>query len=64
MYVCLCKGLRESDVERMGQLGITDAGTLTLALGLDDDGCCGRCAANVRDLVDIALRGCPLSRSV
>jgi len=58
MYVCLCRGITESDVERVGAQGLVDPETLSAALGLEDDDCCGRCAKNVQDLASIAARGC------
>lgn len=55
MYVCLCKALTESDVQQIGRiLGKPDAGSLIDALGLNDKGCCGRCARNIEELVAIA----------
>lgn len=54
MYVCLCKGLTESDVHRIAQAGMVTAETLVDSFGLDDEGCCGRCAKNIEELVSIA----------
>jgi len=56
MYVCLCKGLTESDIQRVGQAGIVEAEKLVEALGLTDDECCGRCARNIQELTDLATR--------
>ncbi len=59
MYVCLCKGLTESDVKRTAQytgLGdAVDAALLTTVLGWDDEECCGRCAKNLEELVALAM---------
>lgn len=54
MYVCLCKGLTESDVRRAGETGLVDASALREQFGLDDEECCGRCARNIHELVSIA----------
>ncbi|MBI4492240.1 MAG: hypothetical protein HY690_05550 [Chloroflexi bacterium] len=54
MYVCLCKGLTEADVQRLGRLGSTAPEVLITVLGLDEDDCCGRCARNIDRLVDLA----------
>lgn len=63
MYVCLCKGLTESDVRQAvlsQQLaGKVDPDRLTNTLGLDDEDCCGRCVKNVQRLITIAdCQGC------
>jgi bacterioferritin-associated ferredoxin len=54
MYMCLCKGLTESDVLRVAQKVGMDPAALTTALKLDDEECCGRCARNIEELVMIA----------
>lgn len=55
MYVCACKGIKESDIEKLGQAGITCPKQLAAILGIDDeDNCCGRCLDNVADIVTIA----------
>ena len=51
MYVCLCKGLTEADIQRaIGQNGRASA-TVTAALGLDDEAACGRCLRDIDDLI-------------
>ncbi len=51
MYVCLCKGLTEADIERaVGQEGRNSA-TVVAALGLDDEAACGRCLHDIDDLL-------------
>jgi bacterioferritin-associated ferredoxin len=60
MYVCLCKGLTERDVKQAAQAIGTHPRALTCALGLDDEDCCGRCARDIEELVDLALK--PLCR--
>ena len=63
MYICVCKGITESDVEDLGRAGITCPKQLAAALGIDDDDTCGRCFDNISDLVTIAsiehARHCP-----
>jgi bacterioferritin-associated ferredoxin len=54
MYVCLCKGLTESEVRRVGEAGLVDSSSLVERFGLDDDECCGRCARNIHELVALA----------
>ena len=54
MYICLCKGISESEVQALGQLGICSAEELALTLGLDEEGLCGRCLQNVDALVALA----------
>jgi bacterioferritin-associated ferredoxin len=44
VYVCLCRGLTERDVERAARAGATTGPVLIATLGLDDPRCCGRCA--------------------
>ena len=59
MYICVCKGIKESDVESLGRAGMTCPNKLAATLGLDDDdNCCGRCLNNISDLVTIASRAC------
>ena len=54
MYICLCRGLTESDIQQVGQAGIVEAERLVEVLGLNDDECCGRCARDIQELVDLA----------
>ena len=57
MYICVCKGIKESDVEDLGRAGITCPKKLAASLGIDDDDDnCGRCLDNMSDLVTIASR--------
>ncbi|MGB0909903.1 MAG: hypothetical protein ACPGYT_06030 [Nitrospirales bacterium] len=56
MYICVCKGIKESDVRTLGREGITCPKQLASTLGINNkDSCCGRCIKNVSDFVDIAL---------
>ncbi len=54
MYVCLCKGLTESDVRQAARTGQVCPETLKMCFGLEDEDCCGRCAKNIDELVTIA----------
>jgi len=63
MYVCLCKGLTESDIHRVGQAGIVEAEKLVEVLGLNDDECCGRCVRDIQALADLATRKLALQSS-
>lgn len=54
MYICLCKGVKESDVRQLALAGMVTAGNVVDAFGLDDEDCCGRCAKNVCELVALA----------
>jgi bacterioferritin-associated ferredoxin len=54
MYVCLCKGLTESDVQQAALTGQVCPETLKMCFGLEDEDCCGRCAKNIHELVAIA----------
>lgn len=54
MYICLCKGLTESDVQEAGRTGALTEAALIATFGLKDTGCCGRCANNIHELVAVA----------
>ena len=54
MYLCLCKGITESDVREAGRAGIVMASQIKAEFGLNDSGCCGRCAKNIRQFVECA----------
>ena len=56
MYICVCKGIKESDVEDLGRAGMTCPKKLAAALEIDDEDTCGRCFDNICDLVTIASR--------
>ncbi len=55
MYICLCKGIKESDVCELGRAGLVCPDALTSALGLDQEDCCGRCVKGIQDLAALAL---------
>jgi bacterioferritin-associated ferredoxin len=48
VYLCLCKGVTERDVERCAGEGYCSEEALIAALGLDDAGTCGRCRREIR----------------
>ena len=54
MYVCLCKGITESDVRKLGCDGFLCPDLLAAALGIDEESCCGRCARNIQELAALA----------
>jgi bacterioferritin-associated ferredoxin len=54
MYVCLCKGITESDVKQCGRNGCVTPQALVCRLGIDADDCCGRCLTNLEEIVALA----------
>jgi bacterioferritin-associated ferredoxin len=54
MYLCLCKGITDSDVREAGQAGIVMPCQLKAKFGLKEAGCCGRCSKNIHAFVQIA----------
>lgn len=54
MYVCLCKGITESDVREAGRDGIVMPCQLKAKFGLKDQGCCGRCSKNILEFAELA----------
>lgn len=54
MYVCLCKGITESDVREAGRAGLVMACQLKTKFGLKESGCCGRCSKNIQEFVELA----------
>jgi bacterioferritin-associated ferredoxin len=64
MYICICKGIKESDVRKLGQAGITCPEKLADSLGLNDkQNCCGRCIKNIAKFVDLAEEEAPCPKS-
>jgi bacterioferritin-associated ferredoxin len=57
MYACICRGITEADVRRVGRAGVTAPDRLIAVLGLDDERCCGRCALQVGAFVELAWEG-------
>ena len=55
MFICICKGIKESDVRKLGQAGVTCPKKLADALELNDkQQCCGRCIKNISKFVALA----------
>ncbi len=55
MYVCICKGIKESDIRKLGEAGITCPKELACVLELDDkENCCGRCVKNISKFAELA----------
>jgi bacterioferritin-associated ferredoxin len=54
MYLCLCKGITDTDVREAGRDGIVMACQLKATFGLKEAGCCGRCSKNIHEFVQIA----------
>jgi len=54
MYLCLCKGITESDVRSAGRSGLVMACQLKSKFGLKEAGCCGRCSKNIQEFVELA----------
>jgi bacterioferritin-associated ferredoxin len=63
MYVCLCNGITEADVREAGRNGCVTACQLKSRFRLKENGCCGRCAKNVDELVQIAVQAVSTSCS-
>lgn len=57
MFACVCRGVNESQVKEAGRAGITSPEALIAALALDDEACCGRCAEEIEEFVELALEG-------
>ena len=55
MYLCLCKGISDSDIREAGQAGIVMPCQLKAKFGLKDPGCCGRCSKNIHEFAQIAM---------
>jgi bacterioferritin-associated ferredoxin len=56
VYVCVCRGLTESEVRRVAATVEPTPAALISALGLDHEECCGRCASNIHTIMFIATR--------
>ncbi|HXG36218.1 MAG TPA: hypothetical protein VNL15_04550 [Dehalococcoidia bacterium] len=63
MYMCLCKGLRESDIKRLIRTlaqaevlaeEVLEEDALAAVLGLDDDDACGQCARDMDRFLALA----------
>lgn len=61
MYVCLCNGITEADVREAGRAGLVMPCQLKSKFGLKQSGCCGRCAKNIHEFIEIAVQGASAS---
>jgi bacterioferritin-associated ferredoxin len=61
MYMCLCKGITESEFRESGRAGLVMPGQLKVKFDLKCNGCCGRCAKNIHEFVDVAIQGAATS---
>jgi len=57
MYACVCQGITEADVRRLGAAGIAAPDDLIAVLSLHDDNCCGRCITAIDSFVALAEEG-------
>ena len=58
MFVCVCKGITESSVQRVGESGVIEPDALVAVFGLDDDTlCCGQCREEIDEFVTHARVG-------
>jgi bacterioferritin-associated ferredoxin len=60
VYICLCKGITESQVRELGRAGICSPEALARTLGLEEDGVCGRCLRNMEALMALAASAAPV----
>jgi bacterioferritin-associated ferredoxin len=60
MYICLCKGITDKQVRKLGESGVTSPHALIQILGLESDECCGFCAHHIGRMVAIANGEDPL----
>jgi len=56
MYVCICKGLTESEVREVAQCQAQSPEALVDAIGWNDGVCCGRCASTVDRIFSFVTR--------
>lgn len=56
MYLCVCKGVKESDLRHLADHGAVTAADLIVMLGLDDEACCGLCLLRLDEFEDIVRR--------
>ena len=71
MYVCLCKGITESDVRKCGRAGCVSPEALMNVLKIDEEDGCGRCVGHMEELVTLAKtewssvsqKECPMATS-
>ncbi|WKZ32971.1 MAG: hypothetical protein QY316_00765 [Thermodesulfobacteriota bacterium] len=53
MYICLCKGITTSAVRSVCRPDMS-ADELASCLGIDKDGCCGKCVRNIQSIAELA----------
>jgi bacterioferritin-associated ferredoxin len=53
MFICLCRGITELMVKGLAQRSICPE-ELAGKLGVDRDGCCGKCLRNIRSIASLA----------
>lgn len=51
MFICLCKGIRESEFSDLALRHGTCPEAMKQAMGLDDS-CCGRCEADLETMIE------------
>ncbi|MFY4729774.1 (2Fe-2S)-binding protein [Nitrospira sp. BLG_2] len=61
MFMCLCRGITESDVRDAGRAGLVMPCQLKSKFGLKQSGNCGRCAKNIQEFVQLAVQGASAS---
>ena len=54
MYVCLCKGITDSKVRELAHGGAMHHDDLASRLGINEEGCCGRCVQDIQSFIDRA----------
>ena len=54
MYVCLCRGVTEAQINAAGSAGVRSAEALIGYFRWDEPDCCGFCARHILDIVAIA----------
>ncbi len=57
MYVCLCRGVKESEVRDAAARGVVTMEQLVETFGWDGDEVCGRCLRNILRLAELAAEG-------
>lgn len=61
MFICVCKGIRESEFSSLASCHAHCPEAMKQAMGLDDS-CCGRCEANLETMMQ-EVSGCFLMPS-
>ena len=55
MYVCLCRGLTQAEVDRVSRAGSTTTAALRRGLSLNAEDCCGCCALAADELLALVV---------